>query len=1132
MVGRVEVRSCRFYTKEIFVLNFKPFESNSLWVTTREDSNCRKVFAMQADHWENNIFLAGRGTLSKWSSLVLMHVDANGEMTQMTLNGTTKADIVMRLTGSDALVAGTADEGPTAGLYVQRVKERPGWHSEWQGIAQWALFNQGNLWKVCAMHIDDGGNSILYGLLHSHHEYDSRYLDQILLASFDSSGRSRWSAKERPGVGQVLQCGAMQVFQGKAFIAGEFVRSGSVPPREDIFLMHFGNSTMLWVQREGGDNLQHHFKAMHVDAVGQALVAGTQTRSATLAAPSQAGIFLMKFSNHGDLIWKEYQETQTSQTMTAMWIHNATDIALAGFALQNLSKTAHLRVLQAQGGAACYTDRRLEYDHFLPVLFLFREKSRGWAQWQGKSVGPIRDVRTQEDSNGKFSLVGITPDATVSILSFDAAKAAASITSTSTNTHIATFALMIGLAAGALMLFVIVISVWFRCKPKGGGCMVNVFTRVGQEDEIKGHDTDSEPESRTSDSETGQASSSSDSDNNRGSDIPFWRRAWDAISSSVRKSATGTGSSIPMGLQISRACDEICKQGCEQNNGPQNMLLQDWCAKARSENADPVLKQSVFGLMTATEIATFLMAAENRLWRQIIDKTEDFSYLLDRTPSPELGAHEMVGPAMNERVRNLKPCVMDQTVREPATNTPFGHTGYMKYLTLKIVQRMGFKDIAISGQYYGDSYTPETQILEEMEARKEKMTGMIVMFAPNKEDRKAGVESIKRFNVPNAFLDLTFKASVRFAEANFVQSVLEAVEELDEVFNKMKLPRDPWRPDPEVNTKGGQGEISLNLVDIMEFLDLKPNGEMIAGHKQRMEEAFSTWKRSEVFRRRVVAILFEEGRGLAGYQDYGLVTKFLREHFPEKEKYRILVHAHAGSQNQDVASVEAVQRGANGVWAALIPQAAQLGHNSSMVFLDNMLSLGNRHVMVDFWLHQARECARHCYYLNFNTYRIPDDCPIWGRRGDQLTHTAFRRHEGGDDWRKRRNNYYDVWEHDQRKQLQPRSDIQGEVEVERLNRSEAGPNNFRISPLVSDKETWRQRIAELKVLRPQERVGDWVDDIRALGFALMNANIRANLNEKATLQSLAQIARRNRDESIPCRQINPYLKTNHQGIGE
>ena len=37
-------------------------------------------------------------------------------------------------------------------------------------------------------------------------------------------------------------------------------------------------------------------------------------------------------------------------------------------------------------------------------------------------------------------------------------------------------------------------------------------------------------------------------------------------------------------------------------------------------------------------------------------------------------------------------------VREPATNTPFGHTGYMKFLTLQIIRRMGFKDIAITGQ--------------------------------------------------------------------------------------------------------------------------------------------------------------------------------------------------------------------------------------------------------------------------------------------------------------------------------------------------------------------------------------------------------------------------------------------------
>ena len=101
---------------------------------------------------------------------------------------------------------------------------------------------------------------------------------------------------------------------------------------------------------------------------------------------------------------------------------------------------------------------------------------------------------------------------------------------------------------------------------------------------------------------------------------------------------------------------------------------------------------------------------------------------------------------------------MDQTVREPATNTPFGHTGYMKLLTLQIVRRMGFKDIAITGQYYGSSYTPETQVLEWMRYKGEPMQGMVAMFGPG--EREAGIRAIRDFGIPNAFLDLTLKAGI------------------------------------------------------------------------------------------------------------------------------------------------------------------------------------------------------------------------------------------------------------------------------------------------------------------------------------------------------------------------------------
>ena len=48
----------------------------------------------------------------------------------------------------------------------------------------------------------------------------------------------------------------------------------------------------------------------------------------------------------------------------------------------------------------------------------------------------------------------------------------------------------------------------------------------------------------------------------------------------------------------------------------------------------------------------------------------------------------------------------------------------------------------------------------------------------------------------------------------------------------------------------------------------------------------------------------------------------LGKHFPFDEKYRILIHAHAGNGNtQDAAGIEAALNGGNGVWSAVIPQA-------------------------------------------------------------------------------------------------------------------------------------------------------------------------------------------------------------------
>eukprot|EP00435_Cladocopium_sp_Y103_P076190 s33_g80.t1 len=113
----------------------------------------------------------------------------------------------------------------------------------------------------------------------------------------------------------------------------------------------------------------------------------------------------------------------------------------------------------------------------------------------------------------------------------------------------------------------------------------------------------------------------------------------------------------------------------------------------------------------------------------------------------------------SERLRCMQPVVLDQTVREPATYTPFGRARYMK---LPLIQSHRHHRTVLQG-----SYTPETQILEEM-VRGEKMDGTIAMFSRGHEDGKAGVAAMKEFKIPIAFLDTTMKSSQRFADSNFV----------------------------------------------------------------------------------------------------------------------------------------------------------------------------------------------------------------------------------------------------------------------------------------------------------------------------------------------------------------------------
>ena len=161
-------------------------------------------------------------------------------------------------------------------------------------------------------------------------------------------------------------------------------------------------------------------------------------------------------------------------------------------------------------------------------------------------------------------------------------------------------------------------------------------------------------------------------------------------------------------------------------------------------------------------------------------------------------------------------------------------------------------------------------------------------------------------------------------------------------------------------------------------------------------------------------------------------------------------------------------------------------------------STGFRRQLQDFWLHQAAQCARHCYFLNFNSFQIPDDCPIWGGRPASLLHSAFST-VSGEEWRQRRSDYYETWADDAKVEFRRYGQSQLAKEVGRLRAERASRGNYRLSPLVSDLEVWRRRPEEAQVLEVRERAGDFYEEVRSLAFALMNANIRANFDEALDL---------------------------------
>jgi len=586
---------------------------------------------------------------------------------------------------------------------------------------------------------------------------------------------------------------------------------------------------------------------------------------------------------------------------------------------------------------------------------------------------------------------------------------------------------------------------------------------------------------------------------------------------------------MSVGLQVRDYCDQLFD--VRDNPSQFKSMYDDFKANLQSRR-DPdersVLESSVFEIMDGDTLRALMKTKDNVLWHNILEKTDRFIELLkeelaEETPIPPVGgASENVN---FERARTKRVTIMDQTLRENATNTPCGHNAPLKYQSWKMVKAMGFNDVAVAGLYYGETYTPETQILEVLAREGEDMAGTFAMFAPAKPDRTKGLAAVRKYGVQNVFLDTSLVKSTRFADFDFRTVVMDALRDCQETLHGMGCSSTKDKRSIDENVRAS-GEVFINLVDLFEFLDW--NGETQKPNDAKLDDfknALKLWRSSPAFKDRVSAILFEEGRGLAHYEDHQEFARQLKE-WIDDPKIVILGHAHAGKSNShDAASSAMFKTGADGIWASLLPQSALSGHNSTTVFLAWLRDTARNVSAGRFRVGQLAIICRWLFYLNFNTLRIPDDCPIWGGREITPMLSAFDLRNG---WRaKKAEGFYQSFRKERMaKIMEMEADLRELEFPDHASGKDFKPPariGYRVAPTVSDPPIWHGYLVELGFENPPADPKnpnlDLTKRVQAVMLSTMNANIRINIDKKESVDTLVKIAKGLQTEGKKCPEV-------------
>lgn len=326
-----------------------------------------------------------------------------------------------------------------------------------------------------------------------------------------------------------------------------------------------------------------------------------------------------------------------------------------------------------------------------------------------------------------------------------------------------------------------------------------------------------------------------------------------------------------------------------------------------------------------------------------------------------------------EQLRNIRPYLIDLSLRENPVGARVGQTLQEKLEILPKLREFGFRNILLGTLDYSmpDELEVDDDFMIYLRDHGVDMTGCFAFtdiglarpdgsFTPSPSQIK-----LQSYGVPNTLHEIYLSP-----EGMAGQYDLETL--------RRSLPASiQWLNEHIPGDGGGKPRILINVVDGCDAFAQDPDTvyEILGLLAEQSIEGIS----------------IEDDRGTYLPFQVGAFVAAARCLLPPPLK--ILVHMHAGGGFENASVIEALLNGADGAWGGLPKRAAIIGHASLGELIANLVRAGNAHMQEQYRLDRLLPLATSLQVVD-EEGPVPDDLPILGRNAYRLPLSFFRQLPG------------------------------------------------------------------------------------------------------------------------------------------